>query len=93
MTTAENFKLHKLRRETDNKNVSVEDLLEVALDDVRCGEFKNPTKAIIIIIDEVEGDGSSVVEGYRCGMSRPEELGWLEAAKQHTWRRWTRTTE
>jgi hypothetical protein len=84
------FHIERLRRNPDNKDVSVRDLLALALADIDRGDFQKPTKAIIVIIDEVEGDGTSTVESYRCGMTRPEELGWLEAAKQHTWKRWTR---
>lgn len=90
MSTIEDFHIERLRRETDNKNVTVRDLLAVALADVDRGDYKNPKKAMVIIIDEVEEDGSSTIESYRCGMTQPEEIGWLEAAKQHTWKRWTR---
>lgn len=86
----ENFQLARLRKEVDNKNVGVRDLLSVALADIDRGDYKNPKRALIIIIDEIEGDGSSSVEMYRCGMDRAQELGWLEAAKQHTWLRWRR---
>lgn len=88
MSTTVDFHIERLRREADNANVSVRDLLSLALADIDDDAYKNPSRAIIIIIDEVEDNGGIAVETYRCGMTRPEELGWLEAAKQHTWARW-----
>ncbi len=87
---AVNLGMERLRRAPDNTKITVEELLALALDDVRKGEY-NATKAIIVIVDEISDDGSSSVESYRCGMNRAEEMGWLEAAKQHCWRRWMKS--
>lgn len=74
--------IQRIEREPDNAKVSVEDLLKLALAHVQAGEYKNPKSAIIVIVDEGEGDDSSwTLEGYRCGLHRQEEIGLLEAFK------------
>jgi hypothetical protein len=80
--------LARTRKEDDNKKVGVADLLALALDDVKRGEFKNPTRAIICIVDEGANEDGWTFEGYRCGLSRDQEVGVLETYKVMQIRRW-----
>ena len=79
----------RVEREQDNKKVSVEELLRLALDDVVKGEIKKPLCAFICIVDEGDGDNPPwTLQGYRCQLSRHEEIGLIEVFKAQQIGKW-----
>lgn len=78
--------MQRIEREPDHRKVSVVDLLRLALKDATEGETKGATKAMIIVIEELE-EKTEVVR-YRCGVSRSEEVAHLEFAKVFAIDRW-----
>ena len=81
--------LARVDREDDNKKVTVEELLRLVLKHVSDGQFKNAKRAIVCIVDEGEGESPDwVLEGYRCGLERHEEIGVLDTFKAMRIRDW-----
>lgn len=81
-----------MERETDNQKVSVEDILRLALKEVRDGTVgqqpnAKPISAVMCIIVEEE-DGRHTMTGYRCGLTRLEEVGYLDLFKAQQIRKW-----
>ncbi|HXF89575.1 MAG TPA: hypothetical protein VNK48_14560 [Xanthobacteraceae bacterium] len=85
--TVVDFDLARIEREQDNKKVGVADLLRYALANIDKGEHKDAKRAILCIIEEHE-DGRVTLDGYRCGLSRLEEVGYLEAYQAQRLRAW-----
>ena len=81
------LQMARLERETDNTKVSVEELLRLALKEVTDGDLKGATRAFMCIVVEGE-DRRETLEGLRCGLSRSEELGYIEAFKMQSWKHW-----
>lgn len=77
--TIEDFKLAKLRKETEAKNVSPRELIQLVAGDLDRGDYPDATKAIVIIIRESEG--GMKLETYRSGLNRSEEIGHMEMWK------------
>lgn len=73
--TVVDLNIKRIEKEEDNSKVSVADLLKYALHDIETGEITNPTRAVLLIVNEFE-DGMTI-ENYRCNMSRVEEIGYL----------------
>lgn len=73
----------RVAKEKDNEKVTPADLLEAIIDDIGQGMFPH-IKGIRVIVVEYSPneDGGHVTEiwGYRCGMKRHEEIGYLAMA-------------
>ena len=82
--------LARIEREQDNTKVSVEDLLRYALKDVVNEKSSKPLSAIICIVS-AEPDGRHTVTGYRCNLSRCEEIGYLDMFKAQQLAKWQAT--
>jgi hypothetical protein len=76
-----NFIAERVRRQTDCEQTTVADLLATISDDVARGEFNNPKRMAIIIVDQQE-NGNEEISTYRCGMNRAEEIGYFDRAKR-----------
>lgn len=72
--------LAKSRRIEKALDMSPRQLIDLVKDDFERGDFKNPVGAIVLIIDETE-DGGRIIESYRAGVDRAEEIGYAEAWK------------
>ena len=84
--TVVDLDMARVEREEDNKKVSVEELLRFALKTVR-EEKRKPKAAFVCVILE-EDDGRLSLDGFRCQVSRAEEIGYLESYKQQQIRKW-----
>lgn len=71
------IRIERARRLDDNSKISVRDLLALALADLERGDFKNPARAIILIVDEPEGEPGTT-NSYRANMTSPEQVGYLQ---------------
>ena len=87
--TVVDLNIARVEREQDNKKVSVEELLRLALKDVITGDVKNAKRAVLILVSEGEGeDPAWVFEGYRCGLNRMEEVAVLDLFKVMQIKKW-----
>ena len=92
--TIHDLNMARIEREDDNTKVTPEQLLALALKHLQNGEVgkvkeAKPIAAFLCIIME-EPDGGQTLEGYRCGLKRDQEIGYLEVYKQQEIRRWER---
>lgn len=76
----------RTRREDDNANTKPIDLLQTIIADIQDGEIQADGVIVIAVHRPEDGDWSS--ERYRCGMSRTDELAYLELAKDSFIRDW-----
>ncbi len=92
MTEVTDLRLARLERDGNNKKISVEDLLRLALKDVATGRIGDSPQArpvscfLCIVVEESDEVWSTV--GYRCGLSRQEEIGLIELYKAQQVRKW-----
>lgn len=90
MTVIHDLAMARVERETDNSKVSVEQILELALHHVRTDQTDGkPVAAFICLILEDEGR-SQTMKGYRCGLRRDQEIGYIELFKQMQIEKWSR---
>jgi hypothetical protein len=88
MTEPVDLAWERRKRQDDNDKLRPIDLLKMAVDDLERGEHPHATRCIIILCEEPEGSDRTEMIGWRCRMSRAEEVGFLEAWKAGSLRRW-----
>lgn len=69
--------IERLKRETDNTKVSVRDLLAAALHAVESGELEGEAARVLVLIEVVTPQGPNVMESFRAGCTRYEEIALL----------------
>lgn len=73
------FLRRRFDRSDDNTEVTPEELLEVALDDVRSG--RNPFKSLLILYETPNDDGTFQRGYYAANLDKPNHLSMLEIEK------------
>lgn len=79
----------RLRQATDNKDISVRELLLLTLDSLDRGEIEGKPIRALVLIESDLGDGN-VIESYRSGCSRYEEIALIalhQARQIELWRK------
>lgn len=76
----------RTRREDDNANVKPVDLLQTIIADIQDGEFV--ADGVIVLLVNRPKDGDWTTESYRSGMTRTDEIAYLELAKSNRIRDW-----
>jgi hypothetical protein len=80
------------KRADDNDKLTPAELLRMAAEDLERGDYPHATRCIILIVEEPEDKNMrSPVHGYRCRMTRAEEIGYLEMWQHSTIERWQRS--
>ncbi|MGE5510353.1 MAG: hypothetical protein ACM31O_03765 [Bacteroidota bacterium] len=75
----------RVEREEDNRRVSVDELLRLALKDVKASDDRGaePVRSMVLIVRQ-KPNGSESLDTYRCNMSRLEEIAYLELWRSRT---------
>lgn len=68
------------KRTNDNLELTPRDLLRLALGDLDKGDYPRPRKCLILIVDE-DDEKRLRLNPYRSGMTRTEEVAFLEIWK------------
>ena len=76
--TVTDLKLERARRIDCALDMKPDQLIQIVTDDFERGEYKNATAMIVIVIVDEEGD-DKVIESYRCGVDRAQEIGYVQA--------------
>lgn len=86
---SDDLSLARLRRENDNTKVSPAELLRLVANEIERGLI-NPNRMMVITI-EPRPDNQSRIDTYRCGVTRAEEIGYLELARHKRMADWCDT--
>jgi hypothetical protein len=80
--------LARIKREDDNKKITVEDLMRLILDDLKTGDIDGkPVAAFVCVISDLD-NGCQELTGYRSGLMRHEEIGYIETYKTQQIKKW-----
>lgn len=84
MTEVADLSVKRAEKETDNRNISVEQSLRWALGDVIAGTVGKDggrVDACVLVLRVAQPNGTFTNVTYRSNLNRMEELGLLETAK------------
>lgn len=77
------------RRANDNADLTPRDLLRLAMEDLDKGDYPRASKCLLLIIEaDDDPEQKTIHHHYRSGVTRAEEIAFLDMWKLREMERW-----